>query len=660
MRSKISVAALIGAALVLCVPVRWRAAAQGAAPSLRASVSRSQITLADTIEYKVELSGGSMGGGVRPEFPDFSASGFDILSGPSTEQHVVMEGFQTRTSLIYSFVLRPRKLGTFRIGPARFTLPDGRTLVSNAVTVRVAKEAAAPAPLPPELKGGNVLWARTGDSAIDRQLRGRLFLRASIDKKQAYVGEQVTLRYDLYQAENLSVESYGLESRPNPYRNFMVETIYQPPGGRLEFRSQVVGGMVFKVAPIESVALFATKSGLTTIPAFVMTADIPVRTRSPHGRRSVFDDPFFNDPFFSDPFADLGFPSLNRRTVRARLVAPPITVNILPLPTEGRPPDFSGTVGDYTMKASFDRTEVKQHDLVGLKIEFTGKGLVDAVSPPELPQVAGLELFKQESNTQPRHFGREVGGTKTFEFYLRPTKAGRIVFPALEYVVFNPRTARYERLKTEPLTLKVLPAASAEKPVVRIYSSQPGGAPAESHSPVVEINRDIEYIRTTGFLRHSLAAEPLYENPFFLFLQIIPVAVVLVSYEIRRRRDKLEGDVALARRRAARSAAWKRLRGARKFLSADGAEKFFEELDRALRRFVADHINESPAGLTTDRIKEALEERGVDETDVGEMVALLEACESARYAKTPADESEMRETFARASHLLDRLSRRLK
>jgi len=191
------------------------------------------------------------------------------------------------------------------------------------------------------------------------------------------------------------------------------------------------------------------------------------------------------------------------------------------------------------------------------------------------------------------------------------------------------------------LTLRVVPGPETEKPVVRVYGPATAQGGGQSQPPVVEINRDIEYIRTTGFLRHGLAAEPLYQNPRFLLLQAFPIALVAVSYVVRRRREKLEGDVALARRRAARSIASRRLRRARKLLLPSQSDRFFEELDRALRQFVADQLNELAAALTTDRMARAL-------------------CESARYSSSRPDAAEMRKAFNCASELIDCLAKHLR
>jgi hypothetical protein len=409
----------------------------------------------------------------------------------------------------------------------------------------------------------------------------------------------------------------------------------------LQFRRQSIAGAAFQVATIQTVALFANKNGATTIPAVVLAAELPIDRGGRRRTQLPFDDFFFDDPF-----------SVFQERVHARLVARPLGVRILPLPNEGRPADFSGSIGEYQMTAAFDRNEVRQYDLVTLKVQFSGRGQMDAISPPRLPTVSGLERFKEQSSSG--------GGAKTFEFILRPTEAGEIRFPGIEYGIFNPRRKQYERLQTQPLALRVTPAPKPEKPVIQVFTPPPTGPEGQTPSSVVEINRDIEYIRTTGFLSHAWKATPLYESRTFLTFQVFPLALLAASYAVRRRREKLEGDVAWARRRSARSVAAKQLRGARQLLSAREASRFFEELSRALRLFVANQVNESATGLTADRIAQLLADRRVESQDVAEMMALLDLCEAARYTTSRPEEAEMRRAFERASELIDRLARVLK
>jgi len=623
------------------------AARAAESPTVQASIAPAQVMPGEPVQYTLEAPG-SLPPETRLASLNFEQAGFQVLGGPMQQSSVSVVNQQTTQKFSYTWTLKaPPQAGNYSIGAARLLLPDGRTLVSNAASVVVQ----TPPPLPSSFDG--VISPQTGNPEIDRQLKGGLFLHGSADKQKAYVGEQITVRYELYQAGDLGVLQYGFDRQANPYPGFMAHALYQlSERSTLRFREQNVNGRMFRVAPVETTALFATKSG-----TFQIEPSVQMYTLVGQRRRRTFGDPMF-DRFFDDPFFDSPFD----RRPRVPLRAAPIEIEILPLPTEGRPADFSDTVGAFQMAASFDRTQARQHDLVTLKVQFNGTGQVETISPPRLPEVPGLTLHQEpQIEAQPAHTAEGIGGRKTFEYIFRAAQAGAIDFPAVEYVIFNPKAGRYERLRTEPVRLTVQASAAAEQPVVSRFPTTTATADAKTGDPsVVALTRDIEYIHTDGFLRDGWRVEPLYERPVFLMFQAAPIGLIAGSFLIRRRRLRLEGDVAGARRRSARSLASRRLRGARKPLAAGESERFFEELDRALRQFVADHANESPAGLTTGRIAEALAARGVPAEDVAGIVALLEQCESARYAKMRPDAAAMRDAYDRAAQLIDRLARSLK
>lgn len=577
----------------------------------------ARVMPGETFQYELKVIGsGAQSTAMNPSFPDFQAAGFSanpsLVRGGRREN---INGAITEYKYYQIQLKAPAREGTYKIPAARVAVSGVGVLASNEVTVTVAK--------PPTTSIGKIRSATTGNSNYDRLLANRLFLVATVDKTEAYVGEQITVRYDLYQALNLNA-GFNKVNYPNVnYRNFRHEVVSRPN----EFRSrrEVVNGVTFNVTHLLTNALFPNRSGKLTF-----DEEVAVLIR---------------EQFFD--------------SVVAHLPYEPIEINVLPLPIERRPADFTGAVGDFTMTVSLDPLEVTQYDIVTLKLEISGDGLYDSLPKPSIPAISGLMKTKElDSATQSS--GARFGGTKTFEVLYRTTATGTLTFPTIEYPIFHPGEGKYKRLKTEPLTLHILPAPESERPSLTVYNPADPGGVGLAPSPVVTIDNDIEYIRTSGFLRNGPTAEPLYESPGFLLFQLVPIGLVAVSFVVRRRRAQLEGDVALARRRSARSVAARRLRGARTKLSAGEGDAFFVELARALRQFAADQLNESAAGMTTDEMKEALLARGVEETHVDELTALLDLCESTRYAGEQASDVEMREAILRASQTIDRLAKSMK
>src|SRR5262249_57948448 len=112
---------------------------------------------------------------------------------------------------------------------------------------------------------------------------GDIFVEATLDKKEAYVGEQVLLTYKLYTQVELA-------SLPQPrqlpgYTGFWVEEI--PVDPRSTIRRTVVRGKEYLELTLMKKAIFPTKSGDLSIDETAF--EILVRAQS--------DDPF--DSFFN-------------------------------------------------------------------------------------------------------------------------------------------------------------------------------------------------------------------------------------------------------------------------------------------------------------------------------------------------------------------------
>jgi len=66
------------------------------------------------------------------------------------------------------------------------------------------------------------------------------------------------------------------------------------------------------------------------------------------------------------------------------------SIEIKPLPSVGRPPTFSGAVGDFTLATSAEPPKARTGDPVSLKVEIKGLGNFDRIEQPALIGTAGM------------------------------------------------------------------------------------------------------------------------------------------------------------------------------------------------------------------------------------------------------------------------------
>jgi len=448
------------------------------------------------------------------------------------------------------------------------------------------------------------------------------------------------LSYTLYALKGLPLSSISPTDQVPQYGSFLKEDLYTAQ--RLSFREVKIEDKIYQAALIKQIILVPTKSGKTTLDPLSLQIGIRApRSQTSRRRHPLFDDPFFNDSF--DPFGR----DMERVLVQSSITE--LDVQPLPLP---RPGDFTGTVGDYTISASVDRQKATMDDLITLSLTLNGTGAVEGALEPKLPALDGFELYETKAKADKKIVANTLGGSKTFDYVLRPQKSGNLEIPGISYSIFDPKKNSYMSLKTDPIRIPI-EAGTARAPLI---ISGPGTA-SSSGGEIVEINADINYIkRDLRSLR--MRRSPLLEAGWFLGLQALPILFVLGSFYFMRRRDALESDVGLARRLRARGVAGRRLKTAFIALSQNNSDAFYTELATALRGYFSDKLNREAHGLTIEELSDILKGHGIDHEWIKNLCALLETADAVRYAPVSHSPEEMRNHYDQASKIIQEFSKK--
>ena len=169
---------------------------------------------------------------------------------------------------------------------------------------------------------------------------------------------------------------------------------------------------------------------------------------SPFGQ-SPFQNNFF-DSFGSSPFGN----SLSISGTRPISAAPDIaSIDVLPIPSQGRPIDYRGAVGNYRMVTQASPTKVKSGDPITLKIGIQGTGPMELVQAPPLNTLTDLTRDFKVSD-EPLA-GVVDGDIKVFTTTIRPRTAGISEIPAIPLSFFNPDSAEFISIQSNPIPIIV-------------------------------------------------------------------------------------------------------------------------------------------------------------------------------------------------------------
>jgi hypothetical protein len=326
----------------------------------------------------------------------------------------------------------------------------------------------------------------------------------------------------------------------------------------------------------------------------------------------------------------------------------PIAVVIKPVPQEGRPADFTGTVGNWSMSASLDRTEAKVGEAITLEIRLFGQGNVKSVGKPRLPQLTGFKVYETVSSSEVQKRENTIKGVKIYRTLLRPEVTGTLSIPVITYSYFNPINSKYEQVKVPPLQLKVLPGEVPEAVPMISAGRQALGA------GVRVVAEDIRYLKTSVPVKPEAGPLP----PIFWILGFtLPPLFLLCFWGWLRRQDRLLADPRYARRITADRSARLALKKARKACAREDAKDFYSTLAQALTGYLADKLGASRSGVTQREIIRQLHTLGVDPRLMHELTSLFNETDFTRFAPAAYNSLEMKAHLNKAEEILTQLSR---
>ena len=569
--------------------------------SFNASVDKTEVRLDDQITLTISVSG-NVKSIPQPILP--SLEGFTVYSA-GRSQNFTYSGGKIASSVTFNYILVPRKAGKFVIGSAEIGL-DGKTYKTDPINITVAageEPEAAPTPSQKE-------------SAQKKELQGKdLFIETVVDKKKAYVNEQITLTFRFYQGVRLF---HNPEYFPPSLTGFWAEDL--PP--RKQYY-KVINGRQYFVQELKT-ALFPTAAGKQTIGKAELKCTVEDLDRF----------------LTKDPFRMLNrdLMSLFKQGKPQVLRSKPIQIEVLPLPEMGKPENFAGAVGNFKLKVSMDRKEVQVGEPITLKMKISGAGNVKSVGKPTLPELNDFRIYDSGSSEDISKDNYLVQGVKTYEMVLIPKKAGKYSIPPLEFCFFDPKRKTYKTLRSDPILITALPGAQISPTEMAQLSQQEIG----------QAIKDIRYIKlSTSQLKNQ--GDHLYKNPLFLFFQLIPLLAFAISWRYQKHQEKLNSDVGYARLKRAHKLAKKKLGEAKKLISTDlkaqnswKSKEFYSEVAKAMIGYVGDKLNLPAYGLTKERIEFELSSRGIEKEKIDNLLKLLDSCDYARFAPGSSGVGEMK------------------
>ena len=128
-------------------------------------------------------------------------------------------------------------------------------------------------------------------------------------------------------------------------------------------------------------------------------------------------------------------------------------VDVLPLP-KGAPKDFNGGVGKFSMSTNLSKKIAKVGDILTFTVKVTGKGNMHAISKPKINLPANLTLYGDPEIKEDLDYTDEgVEGEKTYKFFIKVVRGGKIDMHPSSISYFDPSLKKYVTLKEKAFAL---------------------------------------------------------------------------------------------------------------------------------------------------------------------------------------------------------------
>ncbi len=596
------------AAVTALVSLGSPAAAQDTQVS--AAFSSDTVGIQDQFQLTVTVSGKDSSEAEVPRLP--TLQGFHIVAGPSVGTQFQWINGRTSNSKSFTYILLPEKTGQFTLDPVEVRV-GGKILKSQPITITVTNAPPQPrtprSPFPSPFSDEDTAPRRSRITGED------VFITAELDRTSAYPGQQVTLSYHLY--TQVSVTGLQLQESPS-LTGFWVEDIKVDPNPTPT--RKVVGGREYLEYVVKRQALFPNAPGELKIPP--ATFAISARTAG-------------------DFFGVFGqSETLYRKTKD-------VTLEVRPLPAQGKPAHFENAVGSFNLTASLSKTEVAAGDAVTLYVKLSGRGNLKMIPDLELPPMADFTIYSSKRAEEVRPFeGNLIGGEKSWEYVIVPKAPGSQSVPSLSLSYFDPAHETYHTIATPALALNVIRGANAAGGITELSGI--------SRQNLRRQGTDINFIKLSA---DGLKADRApYGTVWFYLIAFIAVAFNVGAFLYQRETAMRSRNAGLFRSRKARRTALQRLKMAEK-AGRTGSRSFYDEAANAFAGYLSDKFGLPEIALAADTLERALVEKNVSGEAIGEAVACLRECDFGRFAAADAVPEQMRELARRIREAIDDLER---
>ena len=544
------------------------------------------------IEFTVDKDGDNF---IPPKFDNFR-----VVGGPSQSIRNSWINGKKSYSKTYSYFLSPIEKGSFEIGQASIEVDDE---IYKTLPVRVTVTSAVDIPTDPN--DPNYL--------ADKNIH----LVAEVSNKNPFLNEAISVSYKLYVSPDTGVNNWRELEAPR-YADFWSNNIDIKS---LNVQNGTFKGKPYRYVVLRRTLLYPQKTGELKIEP--LTLDISVQV--PSNRR--------------DFFGNLISSSVNKTVSSGSSI-----IDVKSLPIDNKPKDFSGAVGSFSFEIKSDKKELLTDEAFQLSLIVSGDGNFNLFEDPKISLPNSLEVYEPEKISNISVRARGIKGNINNKYTVVPINPGKYTIPETKFSFFNPVSAEYKTIYSDPIFIDVDGA----------YNSSSGSSDISEKNRTNKIqlleNQFSSFKTKTKFsnVNDSIFFNSNYYWVLFIIPFIICFIIIISSKILRNYKSKKVDEL-----KVARILTNKLLVDSKALIG--NKEKFYESIDKALTTYLKTKLNLKNSEFKNEIINIKLQEMNLDKESIGLLFEILENCQLARY--TPLNIDAMSDDYRKANQFIEQFEK---
>ena len=544
-------------------------------------------------------------------------SGLQIVGRSSSQNYVINNSVASR-SIVYTFTVLAQKEGNYsvpewklKIGSQEFPIPASVLKVSaDAPEQQVQEDDDDAFGFPFRMMRQRQIQSRQQQHSYESSLRDKVKLELQIPKQKIYVGEALPCKL-VFSIDKSLIEG-GLQLQQLIPQIKKADDFDCTPFGKPTEDLSDAGKIKYSFDTV----ITPLKVGKYKIDFFAEGVFL----------RNVGMDDLMNMSF-ADRFAALGF----RQQFPFQVHMQDMTLDILPLPEQGRPKNFSGAIGNFSLeKTGIDTDALTVGEPCVVSASIVGSGNFNRVGAPELTNTADWKTYKPKSSFKDESSGMGYVGIKTFACTVVPQKPDLKFAPSASFSYFDPTAEKYVSLQSKPISVSVAPSGRSRK-----IEKEEQQSTEPTFGKIIEEDSARESYK-------------IFSSPIFWGVQAAAVIAVAAFVVARRKRLRLQNDPAFAKLTACTKKADILAKAAISSASKGDARGFFEAARGSLQNMAAARSELDAAAILAKEAQERFSNAGCDADTLAQIREIFDGADAMTFGNLSVSNAD-----------LDRLSKAL-